>query len=231
MATVTVGHVRWSVDIDARFYTATASGKTSGILSFLVNGDGGVITQGTVADGRLHPSDFASHIVDEDGDTELHIDFEDGFARERILRGPPPRPDSIPITNADRRGVADPLSAVLVPTAPGRPALDPATCDRLLMIFDGRRRYDLALTYKRNDTIKVASGYAGPALVCGMMLRPIAGYRRDSLLIKYVADRPDMELWFAPIDGTTFLAPIRISIPTVLGTLKIEADQFRPTAP
>jgi hypothetical protein len=229
MANVTIGHVAWSVDIGERLYTATASGKTSGVLAFLVNGDGGVITQGAVENGRLHPSGFISHIVDEDGDTELHISFEDGFAREQIVRGPPPRPDSVPITDIDRRGVADPLSAVLIPAAPGAP-LAAANCDRLLAIFDGRRRYDLALSYKRNDAIKIAQGYAGPVLVCGVALRPIAGYRRDSLLVKYVASRRDMELWFVPLAGTSVLAPIRIAIPTVLGTLKIEADRFQSVA-
>ena len=45
MAAVMIGHVTWSVDIGERLYTRTASGKTGGVLSFLVNGDGGVIAR------------------------------------------------------------------------------------------------------------------------------------------------------------------------------------------
>lgn len=227
MAAVMIGHVTWSVDIGERLYTTTASGKTGGVLSFLVNGDGGVIARGTVVDGHLRPTDFASHILDEDGDTELRIVFENGFAREQILRGMPPAPDTVPVNAADKFGVADPLSAVLITAAQGSNQLDPVNCDQRLMIFDGRRRYDLALSYKRNDQVRIASGYAGPVLVCGVVLRPIAGYRSGSLLVKYVASRRDMEIWFAPIEGTSTLAPVRVLIPTALGTLRIEAEHFR----
>jgi hypothetical protein len=58
------------------------------------------------------------------------------------------------------------------------------------------------------------------------VLQPIAGYRADSKLVKYVAGRRDMELWFAPIAGTPVIAPIRVLMPTLLGTLEIAADQF-----
>jgi membrane protein DedA with SNARE-associated domain len=47
-----------------------------------------------------------------------------------------------------------------------------------------------------------------------------------------------MDIWFAPIAGTRFLAPFRISLPTVIGMAVLQADQFltypvpgaRPTA-
>ena len=229
MASVAIGHVTWSVDIGERLYTSTASGKSGGILAFLVNGDGSVMTQGTVADGYLHPTDFVSHILDEDGDTELRITFDNGFAREQILHGKPPAEDTVPVTDAERRGVADPLSAVLVAKASANAWLAPATCNRVLKIFDGRRRYDLDLSYKRSDQVTIADGFTGATLVCAAKLRPIAGYRSGSLLLKYVASRHDMELWFAPVEGTDVLAPIRVLIPTILGTLKIEASRFQST--
>lgn len=231
MTSVTIGHVTWSVEIGERLYTTTAGGKTGGVLAFLVNGAGGVMTQGTIADGHPQPTDFISHIVDEDGDTELHIAFDNGFAREQILRGKPPEADTVPITDADRRDVVDPLSAVLIPRTAGDDWLAPANCNHILKIFDGRRRYDLHLSYKRSDRVTSAEGFAGAALVCGAVLRPLAGYRSGSLLVKYVANRRDMELWFAPIEGTNVLAPIRVVIPTVLGTLKIEADSFGAAGP
>jgi hypothetical protein len=67
-------------------------------------------------------------------------------------------------------------------------------------------------------------------LVCGVVLNPIAGYVADSALVKYVAGKRDMELWFAPIAGTTIVAPVRVVMPTVIGTLKINADRFSSQA-
>jgi hypothetical protein len=63
-----------------------------------------------------------------------------------------------------------------------------------------------------------------------VVLHPIAGYRADSKLVKYVAGRRDMELWFAPIAGTPLIAPIRVLMPTLIGTLEIAADQFNAVA-
>jgi Protein of unknown function (DUF3108) len=122
------------------------------------------------------------------------------------------------------------LSAVLIPTKAGPGVLSSADCNHVLMIFDGRRRYNLALSFGRMDKVKVSRGYAGPILVCGVILQPIAGYRSDSLLVKYVAGRRDMELWFAPVAGSTVMAPVRVMMPTLIGTLKIEADRFEATA-
>jgi hypothetical protein len=87
------------------------------------------------------------------------------------------------------------------------------------------------LSFGRIDKITIAGGYSGFVLVCGVVLQPIAGYRADSMLVKYVGGRRDMELWFAPIAGTSIVAPIRVLMPTLIGTLEIRADQFAMTLP
>ncbi len=35
-----------------------------------------------------------------------------------------------------------------------------------------------------------------------------------------------MELWFAPIGDTGVIAPVRVMIPTMIGTFEIKADRF-----
>jgi hypothetical protein len=182
-----------------------------------------------LAGRRLDPSNFTSNITDDDGAISLRMTFAGGTVKETITPEPPPRPGRLPVSEADRHGAIDPLSAVLLPERPGADALSPPACDRLLPIYDGRRRYDLALFYNRMEKFD-AHGYSGPALVCGVVLRPIAGYVADSLLVKYVAGKRDMELWFAPIAGTAVIAPVRVVMPTVIGTLKIDADQFESQA-
>ena len=81
----------------------------------------------------------------------------------------------------------------------------------------------------RTMQVSVKAMDSGFVLVCGVVLQPIAGYRADSMLVKYVGGRRDMELWFAPIAGTSIVAPIRVLMPTLIGTLEIRADQFAIT--
>ncbi|MBI3703153.1 MAG: DUF3108 domain-containing protein [Rhizobiales bacterium] len=229
MTGVSIGRIVWRVDIDEKRYIASAQGKASGMLSVLVSGEGSVVTQGVVADGRMIPSDFISRTSDDEGSSELRMTFEDGAVKEVI--GPPPPPDKrVAVTEADRRGVSDPLTAVLIPARAGGDALARGNCDRVLPIFDGRRRYNLALSFKRLDRVRLARGFSGPILVCGVILQPISGHRADSMLVKYLAGRRDLELWFAPIAGSAFIAPIRVLLPTLLGTLEIAAEQFDAVA-
>jgi Protein of unknown function (DUF3108) len=229
MTGVTVGEITWQADIGNTLYTTSANGKASGVLSVLVNGEGSVAAEGSVTDGSLKPSLFTSKTTDDEGAINLQLTFADGMAKEQITPPPAVGKDRVPVTDADRRGVADPLSAVLIPTKAGRGILSSSDCNHVLMIFDGRRRYNLVLTFARMGKVTVARGYAGPILVCGVILQPIAGYRSDSLLVKYVGGRRDMELWFAPIAGTAIMAPVRVLMPTLIGTLKIDADRFEVT--
>ena len=226
MTGITIGQIAWLADIGDVAYTTSARGKASGVLSALVDGEGAVATQGTIVEGRLTPSLYTSDITDDDGAISLRLAFAEGTATEKITPELPPRTDRLPIRDADRRGVTDPLTAVLLPEKPSLDALAPAACNRTLAIFDGRRRYNLSLFFSRMERFDTARGFSGLALVCGVVLEPIAGYRAGSLVVKYVAGKRDMELWFAPITGTTIIAPVRMVMPTLIGTLKIEALQF-----
>jgi hypothetical protein len=230
MTGVMFGEIVWLVDIGDTLYMTSASGKASGVLSVLVNGEGSVEAQGSIAADRLNPSSYTSTITDDDGTIKLQMTFADGVATEQIAPQPPVHADRVPVTDADRRGIADPLSAVLIPTKLGGGAMAASDCNRTLKIFDGRRRYNLVLSFGRMDKVAVERGYSGPILVCGVVLQPIAGYRADSMIVKYVARRRNMELWFAPVAGTSIIAPVRVLMPTLIGTLKIQADQFEAAA-
>jgi len=223
MAGVPIGRIVWTVDLAEKQYTATASGKASGVLSVLVNGEGTVVARGAIAERRFVPSTFVSAISDEDGDGELRMRFENGAVSELVAPVLPHH--RVPVTASHRSGVSDPLSAVLIPEADGDP-LASANCNRVLAIFDGRRRYDLAMTFKRVDKVKLTQGYAGLVLVCNVVLVPIAGHRADSVVVKYVAGRRDIEAWFAPIGDSGVIAPVRVVVPTLIGTLEVAADQF-----
>lgn len=230
MTGVTFGEIVWWVEIGDTLYTTSATGKASGVLSVLVNGEGSVAAQGNIAADRLNPSSYTSTITDDDGRIKLQMTFANGTATETMTPQPPEHADRVPVTEADRRGVADPLSAVLITTKLGGGTMAASDCSHTLKIFDGRRRYNLALSYNRMDKVAVERGYSGPILVCGVVLQPIAGYRADSVTVKYVAGKHNMELWFAPIAGTSIIAPLRVLMPTLIGTLRIQADQFEATA-
>ena len=231
MIGVSIGQVSWTIDIGDSAYRASASGKASGALSMLLNGEGQAATHGIVKGERLIPMVFSSNVTDDGEITGMQMTFENDVIKTLRTDAPQPKRDRVPVTEADRHGVTDPMTAMLIPVAPGENMLAPASCNHVLAIFDGQRRYNLALSFKRLDYLKIGPSYAGPVLVCAVMLQPIAGHRVDSMLVKYVGGRGNMELWFAPIPDTTIIIPIRLLMPTMIGTLEIKADRFDKIAP
>ena len=224
MTHVTVGELTWTTNFSETSYLASAAGKASGVLSVLVKGEGSLTTRGGFEGGKLTPTAARFDVSDDDGVYEVEMTFDDGVFKRVADRGAPPPEDRVPVGPRLLHDVIDPLSAFLIPVH-GR-VLAPAHCSKVLKIFDGRRRYDLALSFKRIDTIRLARGYSGPVLVCGVVLHPIAGYRPGSLLVRYLAGKNDLELWLAPIAGVSVIAPVRALMPTLVGTMDITADEF-----
>ena len=142
----------------------------------------------------------------------------------------PPTPDRVPLTEAHRRGVTDPMTGALIAIAGHGELVTPDVCRRTLPIFDGRGRFDLVLSFKRMERVKAENGYAGPVAVCAVNYRPIAGHRPNRSAIRYLMEARDMEVWYAPIGGTRVLAPYRVAVPTVLGPGVLTADTFVATS-
>jgi hypothetical protein len=230
MARIPVGKGVWSADIGNEQYSTAASGTASGILSALVSGEGTLVTRGSVKDGRLLPASFTSKLNSDGEISELRMLLEDGNVRELMSPPLPSDKDRVPVTEAHRRGILDPLSALLIPAAAGGDMLTAEACRRSLPIFDGRRRYDLRLAFKRIDKVKADKGYQGPVVVCAMAFQAVAGHRADSLLMKYFSQGRDMEIWLAPIAGTRVLALFRLSVANIIGDIVIAASQFETFA-
>lgn len=228
MAGVPVGKLTWRTQLSALDFTMTASGRVSGLLSLLVSGEGNVTVKGQIRDGRPQPGSFVSAVVREDESTKVNMAFDGMRVRDLKVEEPPLESDRVPIIDAHKVGVMDPLTAFLVP-GPADP-LAREGCERTLAMFDGRRRYDLALSFKRTDSIKGEKGGLMPALVCAIRFSPISGHRSSSPLVKFLSEGREIEVWFVPVPGTRLLAPIRMSVISLIGNMVLQADQFEVTA-
>ncbi len=228
LAGVPIGKGAWVIDIADDQYTAAASGMTTGLLRIFASGQGSGAARGHINNnGDLVPTSYASSITADKKTEELRIVLNKGTVKEFAVDPPtPPHPDRIPLTEAHRKGVTDPMSAAIV-RVPGRgDPLSSEVCTRSAAVFDGRMRYDLRTSFKRFEQIKAERGYEGPAVVCAVYFTPIAGYIPDRPAIKYLVAQRDMEIWFAPLAGTRLVVPFRISIPTPLGMGVMQATQF-----
>lgn len=231
LAGIPLGKGAWVIDIGDEQFMAATSGVTTGLLQVFASGKGSGIARGYVSNGTLIPSTYAATITAGKKTEELHMMLLGGVIKDVSIEPPtPPQPERIPVTEAHRRGVADPMTASLIRVVGTGDLLTPEACSRTTAIFDGRMRYDLTLAYKRLDSVKAEKGYVGPALVCAVYFKPVAGYIPDRPAIKYLTELRDMEAWLVPIAGTRIIVPFRVTIPTPLGTGQLQANQFISTA-
>ncbi|HXW24615.1 MAG TPA: DUF3108 domain-containing protein [Xanthobacteraceae bacterium] len=226
LAGISIGTGTWVIDIGAKQYAAAASGRASGVMRVIVSGEGSSTVRGAIKQGRLVPGNFAANIHSYES-YDVRMELNGGNVK--ALTNEPPlveSPDRVPLTEAHRRGVVDPMTAFMI-TVPGAGELvSEEACQRKLPIFDGRQRFDLELSFKRMEVVESEQGYRGPAVVCTASYIPIAGHRPGRYVIRYLQETRDIEIWLAPIAGTRVLVPYRISIPTLLGNAMLQATQF-----
>lgn len=224
---IPVGRGAWVIDLREDHFTAAASGATAGLLQIFANGQGQSAARGSVAGGQPIPSTYASSIVNDNKSDEVRMVISAGNVKEYVADPPTvPSPDRVPITDAHRRGVFDPMTASLIRVPGSGDTFVPQACPKHVAIFDGRMRYDLHFAFKRLEKVKAEKGYQGTVVVCSVRFLPIAGHVADRAAIKYLVELSDMEIWLAPIAGTRVMVPYRVAIPTPIGLGVMQATQF-----
>ena len=224
---IPVGRGEFVMDIADGGYAVVGSARVTGIAKLVSRGHGSVSAKGTFVDGYASPATYTTNSESEKKTEDIRISFANAAVSSFSVQPPTePAKDRIPLTENDRTGVVDPMSAAIVSVPGNGDLLSPDNCKRTIPIFDGRQRYDLVFSYERTDNAKDIKGYTGKLLVCRVDYRPIAGYKPDKLNVKYMQDNKNIFVWLAPVAGTRVLFPARVSIVTLIGIVVVQAENF-----
>jgi len=222
-----IGSVNLNADLTPTSYTIAGDAKLTGLAKLFTNAHGASAGNGAIVQGHVSPATFATIASSSNMTRTIRMALA-GNAVTGIDISPPfqDKPDRVPLGPGDKRGVVDPVGAVILPAPTSGPILSPAACNRTVPIFDGYTRFDVNLTYVGERTVS-AKGYDGPVAVCAARYVPISGHSRDRPATKFMADNKDLEVWLAPIASDHVLIPFRVSVRTMIGTTIIEAQEFR----
>ncbi|HET7886144.1 MAG TPA: DUF3108 domain-containing protein [Bradyrhizobium sp.] len=234
LAGIPVGRGAWNIDISDDQYSASAVGGTAGLLKTFASGTGSSNAQGRVVNGVLVPTNYTATTSTPKKSETIHMALSNGTIKESAIEPEPPvDPDRIPVTDAHKKGVFDPMTGAMLRVPGTADPVSPEACRGSAAEFDGRMRYDLKLEFKRMETVKSEKGYRGPVVVCAIYFTPVAGYIPDRPVIKHLSAARNIEIAFAPVLGTRILVPYRLVIPTYLGVAMLEATSFvtTPTPP
>ena len=227
IAGIPIGRGNWTVEISGDEYSAVANGMTTGLLRFFTGARGTGAARGSVNGGQPVPKSYAATITSERGVDDVRMALAGGNVTDYAVEPPlPPVAERVPVTEADRHGVLDPITSTLNRVAGSGDPVSPDACNRSVPVFDGRVRYDLHSEFKRMEMVKTEHGYEGPVVVCALYFTPVSGYVPGRPAIRYLVALRDAEVWLAPISGTRVLVPYRFSMPTPFGQALLEARHF-----
>jgi hypothetical protein len=223
---IPVGRISWTIEVRDDRFSASADGKTVGLLRVFDSGHGAAESRGIVSARRAMASNFTVRYATGHSSGTVKILFKDDKAKEYLSDPPRPDPQQIPLTDAYRIGVVDPMTALLIRVPGEGNPVTPAACVKKIAVFDGHMRYDLRLDFKRIAEVKADDGYQGPAVVCTVHFTPLAGYNPHRYAIRYLRAERDLEMWLAPLAGTRLMVPFRVSVPTPIGLGVLQATRF-----
>lgn len=221
-----IGTVRIDQRTSGRTYNASSEVEISALLGAF-RWKGVTRSAGTLSPGAVEPSGYDFQYEGTSKSGSIRMGFSKGAVSSLTAIPETLEPaDFVPLKQAHIKSVVDPLSAIV---AVSRPAADP--CGRKLAVFDGKQRFDLALIPSRREAVPSGrNGAAVEGLVCRVKYTPIAGYRPNADT-RALAESSGIEVTFRPIAEAGMWSPYRVTIPTMAGTVTLEATRYDVSAP
>jgi hypothetical protein len=225
LAGLPIGTARLAGSFDRDRYLMDVSATLTGLVGAITGGRGSARASGTFA-AVPQPGAFSIATHTASSGIAVRMALTHGNVVQAEITPPlVDMQDRVPVTAANKRGILDPVSALLMPTQGRGEPLDPDNCNRTLPVFDGATRFNVVLSYAETRPVQ-KPGYAGPVLVCNARYQAVAGHRPDRPGVKFMEENREMSVWLAPVAGTRVLIPLRISVLTTVGTNIIEAMRW-----
>lgn len=225
LAGLPIGTARLAGAFDGPRYRMDVSATLTGLVGAITGGQGSAQSSGLLGAGP-QPNSFAIASRTANAGIAVRMALRQGNVVQSEVTPPLiDMEDRVPVTAANKRGIMDPASALLMPAQARGEITDPENCNRTLPVFDGATRFNVVLSYAETRAVE-KPGYSGPVLVCNARYQAIAGHRPDRPGVRFMEENRDMSVWLAPVEGTRVLLPIRISVRTTIGTNIIEATRW-----
>ena len=237
LAGIPLGKANVSSSFSGPKYEMQGNAKLTGLAMLLTGGKGEASASGSLAGEAPRSTKFTVVSKTSDNQRSVRMGLKSGRVAEVEIDPPlEHKPDRVPVKPADKRGVVDPMSALLMPAQASKSLTDPDNCNRTIPVFDGASRMNVVLTYAETKSVEVP-GYSGPVLVCNARYVPISGHRAERPATKFMQDNRDMSVWLAPVEGPRLLFPLKVSVRTMIGIGEMQASLWsvegdgKPSAP
>ena len=219
-----LGNFHFKSDVGRSKYILETDVQISALLG-VFKWKGVTHTSGSLDAMAPKPADFRFDYESSIRNGSVAMGFNDnGIERISVQPTTVEAADTVPLRHDHLKDVVDPLSAILAITHSDAPN----PCGRKLAIFDGKQRFDLALTFARKEPV---SGIPNEtAVVCRVKYTPIAGYR-PTAETQALADSNDIEIVFRLVPAAKLMLPQAVTVPTPIGSARIDLEKVNIELP
>jgi Protein of unknown function (DUF3108) len=221
-----IGEVAAAGSLGQAYYRINLNAKLTGIAAMVSNVKLALAATGALRKGGLAPSTYATTSVNSQGIRTVRMSLDAGNVKAVEIFPPFEDKDGrVPVTEANKRNILDPTSALIMSVPEGEPLVGPSACNRTIPVYDGYVRFDVTLHYAGVKEVAV-DGYSGPVSVCSARYTPISGHKRDSRSTKFMAENREIEAWLAPIARARVVVPFHVALMTLAGAAVIDPVEF-----
>jgi hypothetical protein len=227
VAGLLIGTAQFNGQVSAQSYKAGLNAQLTGLAGALTSGRGAVSVSGSFQGQRPVSNGYALSANNAQISRTIQIGMASGNITQVAIEPPfEPKDDRVPVLEHHRRGVVDPVSALMMPVTASGDMMGLENCNRSIPVFDGVQRFNIELSPIETRVInEPKKGYVGHALVCRARYTPVAGHR-PLPATAYMTGNRDMSVWLVPVEGSRTLVPYRIQVKTQIGNLVIEAQSI-----
>jgi len=193
-------------------YDLNAVLTTAGLPRAFYEATFDLASEGELAAAAVHPRLYRSTSSEWDHTPKtMRLDY-DAEGMPRITSTPTTKPGELEVMPYQQLATQDPISAVLVPVAAGT-----HPCDRTIPVFDGKRRYDLKLSYAKAASMTPRGlGRTLDVVACNIRYVAVAPIERRKFT-DMLRKNDSMTVWLAPFDEGRVYLPVRLLLRTPLG--------------
>jgi hypothetical protein len=226
---ISFGHTEYDGKFTADSYDAKSHFETSGIVSMFWNSTIDANANGKIAAHEITPALYDSWSQDHSSKKQrVKVTFADGIGT--TFADPAYNTTKYPVSDEQKKGAVDPMSAITTIFA-GVKADAKNPCGTGVQVFDGRRRYDIAFTYLKDEPVKLAGNvWSGNAHLCQIHYNQLAGYKQKILkegkaLPALYADFADVPAPGAP--NGHFVVAVKLWTALSWGTVSATLSELR----
>ena len=215
-----VANVEVTLDDDGANYSLNGSARITGLARLMASGTAKLQSSGASTDSGLRSQRFNLLTRASGEDFTVAITYASGNVD--TFKVDPPIVNNIDRVAIERKQLVGGINDMAAAFVLKGDKLDAGLCDRQMQIFTGVERFNLKLSFAKDDqATSKRTGYQGPVVLCNVRYSPVSGHYTSSEVTQDLVNKERILIWYAPLTTPGYFIPYRALVTTESGDLSV----------